>query len=389
MPARQRTEEKPLPRLKLGRSDIGGWLIMAVLAGWAAAMPQSAEAAGESVYTIGNYPVEATGASAVAAKREAISDGRRAAFRSLLKRLVPVTAYQRIKAVQDLDPAELIAIIAVKSEKSSRTRYIASLDFTFAPDAVRQALRRRSVPFVDEQAAETMIIALYSAPPPGAAGVSADMGASEGARMWSTVWSDLDLANSVAPLKLRRHTPRLHVDAIKAVAAGDFSAMRILESEYGAPRVLLAIAEPDVAAKRLNVVLAGRDAVGTFALKRRFRYDPDDFPYALELAAVISQGIVEGRWKAVKAPQMAGSAAAGGPAEAVDVWVEFSDLAQWRNRQQLLQDLPGVENFQTGGLSVDGASVQLRFPGGGAGLRDALASRGLTLVPHNGAWILQ
>ncbi len=40
-------------------------------------------AARDNVFTVAKYPVEATGANAITAKREALAEGRRAAFRSL------------------------------------------------------------------------------------------------------------------------------------------------------------------------------------------------------------------------------------------------------------------------------------------------------------------
>ncbi len=46
----------------------------------------------DKVYTIANYPVEATAKDAVAAKEKAHADGQQAALGALLKRLVPVTA---------------------------------------------------------------------------------------------------------------------------------------------------------------------------------------------------------------------------------------------------------------------------------------------------------
>ena len=56
-----------------------------------------AATAAEEVFTVGNYPVEARADNAVAAKTKAMADGQQAAFRSLLKRLVPVTAYPRLR----------------------------------------------------------------------------------------------------------------------------------------------------------------------------------------------------------------------------------------------------------------------------------------------------
>ncbi len=352
-----------------------------------AVIASHAVAATDRVYTIGNYPVEATAKNAVAAKRMAINDGRAAAFRSLLKRIVPVTAYQRLKSVKALDPSPFIKSVAVKSERSSQTRYVASLDYTFLANAVRAELKRRAVPFVDNPAPPTVLVPIYRAPP-NAAASTAEMSARNGQSLWTGIWADLDLSNSVTPVRMRRPAKQLQADTVAQLRVGDFSGLRIVTGQYQNEQVLLAVAEPDLAAKRLSVVITGRDAVGAFRLVRRYRLDPADFAYALELAAVVSLGIVEGRWKAVKAPVTAGGYAAG-PLQSVQIWVEFANLAEWRRHQQTLERLPGVEDLQTGGLSADGASVVLRYPGGGDQLRAALASQGVTLTPYNDTWILR
>ena len=72
-------------------------MLCAALTGVAVLMPLSlAVASNEDVYTVGNYPVDAQAANAVAAKDKALAEGQQAAFRSLLKRVVPVTDYERL-----------------------------------------------------------------------------------------------------------------------------------------------------------------------------------------------------------------------------------------------------------------------------------------------------
>ncbi len=129
-------------RLALGLALAG--LGLAGSAATVAAAPQN-----DAAYTVGNYPVDATAQDAVRAKEKALGDGQQAAFRSLLKRIVPVTAYQRLKKMQPLKAAELIDGVAIRSERNSSTQYIASLDFSFQPQAVRNLLKREGVPFID------------------------------------------------------------------------------------------------------------------------------------------------------------------------------------------------------------------------------------------------
>ena len=98
-------------------------------------------------------------------------------------------------------------------------------------------------------------------------------------------------------MKLQTLKKEIAPDTVNALANGDGSAMRALAAAYGSELVLLAVAEQDDAAGRLNITLSGRDAVGAFALRRAYRLDAGDPAYTRELAAVVSLGILEGRWR--------------------------------------------------------------------------------------------
>src|SRR5262249_20339321 len=104
-------------------------LAVAALLGWAAA--SGTAAAAESVFTVGNYPVEARADNAVAAKDRALSEGQEAALRSLLRRLTPVTALARLRQLANLRAGDLIEGVKVRAERNSATDYIANLDFSF------------------------------------------------------------------------------------------------------------------------------------------------------------------------------------------------------------------------------------------------------------------
>src|SRR5882724_4780838 len=83
-------------------------LVWTAALGWAAGAGCLPAYAVETVFTVGNYPVEARADNAVAAKTQALADGQQAAFRSLLKRLVPVTAYPRIRRLASVKAGDLI-----------------------------------------------------------------------------------------------------------------------------------------------------------------------------------------------------------------------------------------------------------------------------------------
>jgi hypothetical protein len=355
-------------------------ILCAALAGVAVIAPlRSAVAANDDVYTVGNYPVDAQAENAVAAKDKALADGQQAAFRSLLKRVVPVTDYDRLKRLTVLKSASFFEGVSVRSERNSSTRYIASLDFSFRADSVRAVLQQEGIPFVEEQAREINVIPVVrdaqGAPDTGSA-----------ARAWTDAWKGLDLEHTLTPIELQPLKPVTHADTLQMLTNGRGSAERILAGEYGSPYVVVAIAEIDTAANRLNVTMAGIDAVGSFNLKRSYRVFDGDSGYAMELAAVVAQGVLEGRWKMLKAGT--GRSSHGGAS--ISLQAQYGSLAEWREIRQLLLAVSGVDDIRIESESARSATLTLRYPGGGDALANALYGQRLSLEGGSGdMWILR
>jgi Uncharacterized protein conserved in bacteria (DUF2066) len=365
-------------RLMRGRAGKAALLLAAALALVAGA--QKAASAADEVFTVGNYPVEARADNAVTAKTKAMADGQQSAFRSLLKRLVPVTAYQRLRQLPPFPAGDLVEGVKVRSERNSSTDYIANLDFSFQSKGVRDLLRREGIPFTDEQAPALTLVPLWRS------GAST---APKGEAAWTNVWKGLDLEHALTPVKLQPLKKEIAPDAVNALAEGNGSAIRALVAAYGSELVLLAVAEQDLAARRLNVTLTGRDAVGAFMLRRAYRLDAADPGYTSELAAVVSLGIIEGRWKAIKSPGGGGAVAkaASGDSDLL-IAVEFRGMSEWQDISRKLSATPGIEELEVAGLSARGARVTLRYAEGAERLADALARQGLNLRNTGGNWVL-
>jgi hypothetical protein len=343
-----------------------------------------AQAAEPTAFVVGNYPVEARADNAVAAKEKAIAEGQQRAFRSLVKRLIPVTAQRALGRINGIKAANLVDGIQVRSERNSSTTYTATLDFSFDARRVRDVLLERGIPFVDEQAPETAVVLVYLPPQAGAGG---SLSAESGSRMWREVWSGLDLEHALTPVKLHAPPTGLTGSVVKATMGDANAPLRAIATLSRSGQALLAIAEPDPAAKRLNVTLSGTDAVGSFVLKRSWRMNLDDPLYSAEYAAVVALGTLEGRWKAVRGQGAAPLPAAGAQAEPIQLAVEFSNMQEWQQVSQRISRLPGVSDYTVGGLSARGATVALRYPGGGGALATALSTQGVDVRPVNGMWV--
>ncbi|MET0432299.1 MAG: DUF2066 domain-containing protein [Hyphomicrobium sp.] len=370
---------------------------IAILIGTAAAGLRVAPAVAadpDAPYTVGNYPVEATAKNAVDAKDQALADGQQAAFRSLLKRLVPVTAYKQLARVQGTKTGDLVSGVSVRSERYSSTTYLASLDYSFQPDAVRGLLSSQNIPFVEKQAPEvTLVTVLVQGNPPTAAN---DRG------LWRRAWTSLDVAHTITPVAIQDLKPTIQTETINALLSGQDAALQKIKAEYKAGLIVLAVAEPDVAAKKLTVTLAGSDAVGGLLLKRSYRITDGDLDYASQLAAVVSLGILEGRWKAIKAgaPEAASqsspssdtpvwAASTGGSGEDVSITAQFETSEQWDQMRSQLLDTPGVDALNISSVSGSSAGISLKYPGGASSLAAALGRNGLTLINTASGWLLR
>jgi Uncharacterized protein conserved in bacteria (DUF2066) len=363
-------------------------MLAALLAG---AMPAVAS---DAVYTIGNYPVDARANDAVAAKTAAIANGQKAALRSLLKRLVPVTAYPRLRKLQLTKMDAYLSGISVRSERNSTTEYIANLDFAFRPDAVRALLDRENLPYVDAQAPAITIVPIWLAETQPIPGVPADA--------WRNAWANVDVAHALTPAKLETMKPGVHADTVAALAKGDTTLLRTFAGEYGGEeRLVAAILMPLPKERKLQVTLAGRDTVGSLAWIKTYKFDAEDPGYAIELAAVVSLGVLEGRWKAsgahVQGPtripgtdQIAGAptAAAASNEDGLRLSVEFASMGEWSDISKRLGQVPGVENIDVIGLSGRSARITLRYPDGVQRLADVAPQHGLSMRQNAGGWVL-
>jgi hypothetical protein len=370
--------------------------MLAVAITVAAAMPALPAQASDAIFTVGNYPVDARADDAVAAKKAAIADGQKAALRSLLKRLVPVTAYPRLHKLQIARADMLLSGISVRSERNSPTEYIANLDFAFRPDGVRQLLDRENLPFVDIQAPPITIVPVWQADTAPIPGVQADA--------WRNAWAAVDVAHALTPAKLEPLKPGIHPDTIAALARGDTTLLRTFAGEYGGEeRLIAAILVPLPKERKLQVTLSGRDAVGSIAWLKTYRFDAEDPGYAIELAAVVSLGVLEGRWKAsgaraqgpVRIPgsdQMAGqqtvSSAIVGDGGAIRLSVEFRDMGEWSQISKRLSQVPGVADIDVVGLSGRSARITLTYPEGAAHLAEIVPEHGLSLRQNAAGWAL-
>ena len=339
------------------------------------------EARAGNVFKTANFPIESRAKNAVLAKKQAISDGQAAAFQSLLKRLVPVTAYSRLERLKDKSPTLFIESMEVRSEQNSSTEYIANLDFVFNADTVRDLLRREGIPFIDSQAQPTIVVPVYQS----------DNGqpVQSGSGAWSKIWQSLDIKNAIAPLSIRPLPSAIGNDILSEIDSKSSLIGKTLAKEYKSNSVVVALAQHDTQARKIKVKLVGHDAVGSISLTRSYRIFDGDTGFATEFAAVVSLGILEGRWKELKYEQQETGHTQRGYPQNVSLKVEFQSPSQWYRIQQQISETPGVEGLQIASLSARSANISLNYPGGGAQLASVLSRKGFSMDNFGSQWLLK
>lgn len=352
--------------------DVSAGLLLLAILPWTVG-PASAA----SVYTVAKTHVDITAKNAVEAKRLGVIEAEKRAARILFKRLAPFNSSDRIPRIKVRLIEDMLEGFSVRAERNSRTRYLATLDFTFRKSVVDQLLTGYGIPIVDQQAPRLTLLPVYMA---GGKVVTS------GRDPWRKAWLRLDLANAVVPVKLARVKPSLTADIVTRILQGDSNAYVKLLEQYKTRNLVLAIAGAQ-GDGRLVVQLVGADHTGSLSYRRQDRISGKSVTPVARRVAHVVHGILEGRWKMSRAN--AGGALEGGGLQPVSLIVEFSGLREWQAIRSRLSKVPGVQAMAVGSLSARSAGVNLQFPGGVEQLSTAVGAQQLYLESQGNAWVLR
>ena len=336
-----------------------------------------AHARGSAIYTVAKVGVEAEAGDAVQAKQIAINDGQQAAFRKLLKRLTPASMHARLPVLDDAMVERMIDGFSVRRESNSSTRYIATLDFSFEPNSVRDILNRFGLPYAEQQAAPIVLLPVMTE----AGGVKAGA-----ANAWYEALENVDYEHGLASMKLAPPRPDLAPATITDPASPQ--VLQTLRQQYRTDNLVLALAEVDAQRAKLRVRLVGQDSVGPVFLDRSYRITGQDVSEAAAFAAKVSVGVIEGRWKHTRLASLGTLDGAPANLETVELSVQFSGLKQWQDMRSRLQKIPGLQNLDVKALHARGASIAVEFAGGASRLVQAAQSQGLLIDQRGGELIL-
>jgi hypothetical protein len=349
----------------------------AVLGLFIAAGHTGALAKGAPVFTVAKVAVEAEAKDAVEAKQIALTEGQQAALRTLLKRLTHASVYPRLPVLEDSMVERMIDGFSVRRESNSTTRYIATLDYSFEPDSVRDILNRFGLPYAEQQAVPLVLLPVMTE----GGGVKTSTG-----NAWFEALEAVDSEHSLAPFKLA--APR--VDLAPGTISNPTSpeVLQTLRQQYRADALVLAIAEVNAQRTIMRVRLIGHDAVGSLYLERNYTITGQDIDGAASFAAKVAAGVIEGRWKETRLASLGAIGGAPAELETIALSVQFTGLKQWQNMRGRLQKIPGLQSLDIKALNARGAVISVEYAGGASRLAQAAQSQGLAIDQRGGELVL-
>ncbi len=354
------------------------------------ALAASAQAA-DSLYEVAKISVDITAKDAVAARDEGMAEAQMRAVTTVLQRLLPLSAQDQIPEFSPEDVEGLVNGVAIRSERNSTTRYIATLDVSINERGIKKLLEDQAIPYSEARAPSISILPLVIA----GEGVK-----SEGGEGWRQAWEQLDLAHSATPATILRPRPGLSLETVKAVLGGDAQALATMQADYGYGPLVLAVGE---ATKDEFVTrLAGTDSAGAINFGRSDKLSADAQIIAREAAAT-AFGIIENRWKVSQAPEApatevkyeAGTAPPASAAPSAEVprnvvaQVEFSSLKDWQDIRGRLMGVTGIEALEVNTLSARAAVVTFDYAGSLGHLQQVLGQNGFEFGDREGTFVLR
>lgn len=354
---------------------------LAMAAGIAMVLFAGAPARAADIYTVKGVHVDETAKSSAEARTIAQGEAQSMALGELLKRLTLPEDWSSLPQVDARTAADAVRGFAVASEKTSSTRYIADLNVSFQPDAVRSMLRSRNIPFGETQAKPAVLLAVLDK-----AGTRILW---EDQNPWREAWAAVDIADAMTPLVMPMGDVQEFTMVTGAQAvAGDRTALAALAARYGADAVVVAHGVTDATGTKLDVTVTRYDPSGTGSpIQRTFQAPAgasgDDAFMTLAKGAASQMLLALGEpWKreiVVRAGEQAQLSAS----------VYYSTLDQWEAIRKALGNTPLVESMQIEGIAANGAEVDIRYRGTPDKLALSLAQANVALTQDPDGWSLR
>lgn len=357
------------------RRGSGGPAVRAAMLGILALVAAAAPASSADLFTVTGIDVRAEADSAANAQFKARAEGRVKAFRQLLHRLTPREYWQSLPTPPAAELEGFQSSLDVVKEHTNRNLYVATLDYHFSPEAVRNFLKTQGVPFSDSQASTALLLPLYE--------TSGKRMLWEENNVWAKAWADRRLIHEPVPIKyaLGDLSDLASISAEGALSA-QWQDVASLASRYDAGEVIVAH----------GVLQSGGDTVRLYVRARRLSANGEAMAIETSVSAPAGQfqqlfdkaideivARLNEEWKS-------NTLVSYDTEREIDASVRFSSLDDWVKIRKGLSEVATVVEMRTVAVSAGGAEIVVRFAGTPSQLALNLKQKRLYLAAVDGRW---
>lgn len=344
---------------------------VALLLALCVAFPALAQSGGDA-FAVRGVEVDVTAANPQAAKDQAMAEGQAQAFHLLLERLTAPGDRDRLPKV---DAVQYVRDFSVDSERSSSTRYIATLSVRFNPTAVRRLLQGAGIAYAEPRNRMLVVAPVFTAP--GTRPVLWD-----DPNPWRAAWASLGGGGLVPLLVPPGDLADAQALSAEQALAGDSEAMQALATRWRGADVMVVSAGLTQGGKRLDVsVAASPGAPKPFDTMSYQLMDGESTEAMLARAAHDMGRAID---TIFKQPNLLQFDRAG----TLSALVPLTGMQDWLAVRDRLGRVSQVRRWEVVSLSKAEAALVLHIVGDQEQVMAALANAGLRMEWGEGYWVM-
>ena len=349
------------------------------LAAACVAVPIAAqESETERLFTVFAVEMDVTAATAAQARRIALKRARQQAFERLVGKIASPDALGVLPSISGEMLEQIVRAVQISNERSSSTRYLAEIDVTFSPPAIRGLLSDAGVAFTESLGGPYLLLPLYR--------VGGQLRLT-GEHPWARAFEDAEIRNRLiryrfpeAGIRTRTLLSPLRLDGASPATLAEIAR------RFDVSDTLLAVARPaiDFATGRLAVEFRGSTGpeAGIEVQGRVIAGAEEDLPILLERAADRILAAVDTAWKerTLISDQQR---------HRIEILAPVRHLEDWIALRKRLESVPVLRNAEIVRISLPLSRFVIDYVGSMEQLRLGLEQARLVLDERGERYILR
>ncbi|GHU04325.1 hypothetical protein FACS1894205_2360 [Alphaproteobacteria bacterium] len=325
------------------------------------------------MFVVRGVPADVSAPNAEEARSKAMMAAQRAAFDTVMRRLVSPPDLKGMPPVADQEIVGMVIDVAVDEEKSSPVRYIARMSVRFKPDAIRGLLQKNDLAYAEWRNPPVAILPVWPV-------VIEDSDAAA-VNPWRAAWLS-DAAQGIVPFLVQ--SPERCAEAGQTLVGASQEELERFADRIGARDMLISWVSIGEAGGNLLLSVKTR-ATGVFAttIEGSRNYQG---PVEAGQAPLFEKAVADIA-RTVNSAFRDGNALKQGKVNSLLVTAPLRDgLEEWVSLRKKLMRSSAIRGYEVNLLTRDRAALTLYYVGDAEQLERNFVQNGLVLMWMDDHW---